>query len=291
VIALQHAAQLAYKLNRTLVVPPVLPHTNKEVKLFPNWKPDSPGNWCRAYQQFATQQIKAVNQAKQALHKAKFPSFANVIDFSILTETLGLKTLDLDEFMQHQNKGRLGHTTAKGFTKTFFSSYNTSVQTWCNANINLNITYHNNGALDCRYDRVLPDDYATLLVYIQRQLDLQHQQVEYWEGGHYCHDCRVLNVGSSFVLPYDFRADPAAPKFNSFFNNYPLVEPWMSILKGLLDVTCLNFWGVHVRVKDEHKNCADSPSVYQQAARDVWALYNNDNKKRMKKKQFHKQPV
>jgi hypothetical protein len=92
-----------------------------------------------------------------------------------------------------------------------------------------------------------------------------------------------LNVGSTFVLPNDFRADPAAPLFDSFFNNYPLVEPWMSILKGLLDATDLNFLGVHVRVMDEHKNCADSSSVYQKAARDVWALYNNDKKTKISK--------
>jgi hypothetical protein len=62
-IALQHAAQLAYKLNRTLVIPPVLPHTNEEIKLFPDWKRDAAGTWCQANQKYAIHQIKAVNQA------------------------------------------------------------------------------------------------------------------------------------------------------------------------------------------------------------------------------------
>jgi hypothetical protein len=277
VIALQHAAQLAYKLNRTLVVPPVLPHTNEEIKLFPDWKRDAAGTWCQAYQKYAIHQIKAVKQARIASHSDNFPSFANIIDFSVLTETTGLKTLDLDEFMQHQNKGRLGYATAIGFSKTFFSSYNISVHTWCNANINLNITYQD-GVPGCQFDRDLKVDYPTLLTYIQRQLDLQHQQVEYWEGGYYYRDCHVLNVGSAFLTRNNFLFDPAAPLFDSFFSNYPLVEPWMSILKGLLDVTGGNFVGVHVRVKDGHKYCADSSSLYQQAARDVWALYNNDKK-------------
>jgi hypothetical protein len=37
--------------------------------------------------------------------------------------------------------------------------------------------------------------------------------------------------------------------------------------------------GVHVRVKDERNKCADSSNLYQQAARDVWALYNNETNK------------
>jgi hypothetical protein len=283
--ALQRAAQLAYKLNRTLVVPPVLPHTTDEVKLFPNWKPDTVGQWCHAAKHYATHQIKAMMQADRASRSAtdknsrwsKFPSFANIIDFSVLTEITGLKTLDLDEFMQHKSKGRLGHAAAKGFSKSSFSSYNTSVHTWCNANVNLNVTYHHNSVRNCNVDRDLADNYSTLLTYIQRQLDQQHQQVERWEDGYYRHDCRVLNVGSAFLLRNKFHSDPAAPLFNAFFNNYPLVEPWTSILKTLLADVGENFLGVHVRVLDRHKACTDSENLYQVAAGDVWALYNNNH--------------
>jgi hypothetical protein len=281
--ALIRAAQLAYKLNRTLVLPPVLAHTVNDVKLFPNWKPDGVGKPCQAHKDFAIHQIKATKQAERAISRnatdthsiwPKFPSFANVMDFSVLTDTTGLKTLDLDEFMQRNDKGRIGHAAAKGFSRTFFSSYNTSVHSWCNANVNLNVTEHV-GERDCKFDLDLAYKYPTLLQHIQKQLDQQHGQMELWEGGYYRHDCRVLNVGSAFLLRNKFYSDPAARSFASFFNNYPLVEPWTSILKTLLSGVGGNFWGVHVRVLDGHKACTDSSSLYQQAAENVWALYNN----------------
>jgi hypothetical protein len=204
---------------------------------------------------------------------SNFPSFANIIDFSALTDTIGLKTLDLDEFMQHRSRGRPGHAAA-GLSKSFFSSYNSSVHTWCNANRDLNVTDHIS-VRDCKIDRELASQYPTLLKHIQRQLDQQHGQVEWWEGGYYRHDCRVLNVGSAFLVKIKFH-DPAEPSFASFFYNYPLVQPWTSIMKTLLAATGGNFSGVHVRVKDGNNACSDSTELYQDAARDVWANYNNE---------------
>ncbi|KAG7372972.1 hypothetical protein IV203_033696 [Nitzschia inconspicua] len=140
---LQRAAQLAYKLNRTLILPPVLPHTQKDKQLFPNWGPSMGKIQCNAHREYRWLQDQALNQADLARQKegklARFPSFHSIMDFEALYNSTCLRVIDLDEFMQTAHK----RSTPK-MPLSFYKSHNTTLHTFCNANIDRNVTNYVN---------------------------------------------------------------------------------------------------------------------------------------------------
>ncbi|KAG7340371.1 hypothetical protein IV203_023914 [Nitzschia inconspicua] len=271
---LQRAAQLAYKLNRTLVVSPILPHTQKDKQLFPNWDADTAGSRCDAYRDYELLQDQALNQADLARQKegtlARFPSFHSIMDFEALRNSTGLQVLDLDEFMQKTHK-----RSVPKMSLSFYESHNTSIQTFCNANIDRNVTNYVS-ARECQMNP--PQKYPELVNNIQQQMAKQHGTPKLHEGRLYTRDCRVLNIGSGFVLRNYFGKDPMAKAFNEFFDNYPLVEPWNRILKTLLKKTQVfsnDFIGVHVRTFDGKNECEDSSILYDNAAEEVLQQMTN----------------
>ena len=98
------AAQLAHATNRTLVLPPVLPHTGDAVVKFPQWSSRAagkpPGALCNLtrYQEHQQEAIYDVQKALQIVQDDKsgtFPSFKEVIDFSVLEELGLLRVIDM----------------------------------------------------------------------------------------------------------------------------------------------------------------------------------------------------
>ncbi|KAG7345211.1 hypothetical protein IV203_032742 [Nitzschia inconspicua] len=266
VIALQRAAQLAYKLNRTLVVSPVLPHKGDAADLFPSWNSASYVSICYALRHHEVIQNWTLGQARLAKETkgplARFPSFHSIMDFGALQNSTGLQVLDLDEFMQQEHK----RSTPKK-SLSFFKSYNASIYSFCNANIDHNVTNHVSNH-QCQINS--PRNYAELVDHIQQQMAKQHGSQEWDEDKQYARDCRVVNIGSGFVLSNNFAKDPMAPAFNAFFSNQPLVEPWNRILKMLLKERCSNnIIGVHVRTLDDKTACEDNTALYDNAAEQV----------------------
>lgn len=286
-MGLQNAAQLAYKLNRTLVVAPVLPHQGDKPEQFPNWGMGTAGAACVAYRNWQIMQVKTLNQATRATREngryGRFPSFHSIMDFGTLYSTTGLGVIDLDEFMQQKHK-RTNIMTALANESSFkgdfdYQSYNTSIHTWCNANLDRNVT----GKIvagKCQINPTRP--YPKLVEYIQQQLSLQGQTEEMWKGAVYKHDCSVVNIGSGFVLRNNFHQDAMAPAFARFFDNYPLVNPWNDILKTLLEPIMTSsprqrILGVHVRTKDGQKECMDSADLFKKAAAQIMKLANKSS--------------
>ncbi|KAG7341749.1 hypothetical protein IV203_023702 [Nitzschia inconspicua] len=269
VIAIQRAAQLAYKLNRTLVVSPVLPHKGDVPKLFPSWRATAAGAGCYSYLHYEEVQRKTLDQALLAEEtkgpKGSFPSFHSIMDFEALRNTTGLQVLDLDEFMQQKHKRSIPKMPS-----SFYRSYITSVYSFCNANIDRNVTNYES-VHKCQMNP--PHTYPELVDHIQEQMAKQHgtQELDEEEGQLHSRDCRVLNIGSAFAVRNNFGKDPMAPAFNAFFDNYPLVDPWNRILKTLLKQQCsdMNFIGVHIRTDDGDIECEDSAALYDKAAEEL----------------------
>ncbi|KAG7345350.1 hypothetical protein IV203_032881 [Nitzschia inconspicua] len=269
VIAIQRAAQLAYKLNRTLVVSPVLPHKGDVPELFPSWRWAAAGSECYSSLHYDALQDRTLDQALLAEEtkgpKAGFPSFHSIMDFEALRNSTGLQVLDLDEFMQHKHK----RSTPK-MPPSFYTSYNASIYSFCTANIDRNVSNYES-VHKCQMNP--PHAYPELVDHILEQMAKQHgtQELDEDDGQLYSRDCRVLNIGSGFALRSNFGNDPMAPAFNAFFNNYPLVDPWNRILKTLLKQQCfnMNFIGVHIRTIDGEIECEDSAALYDKAAEDL----------------------
>jgi len=106
IIALQRAAQVAYATNRTLVLPPVLPHHTFKVDTlqYPKYEAESAGQcekekWIHHYMELARK-------------LDDFPSFEALFNFdSISIKTHGLNVIDMQEF------ARLKHVNATDFSK------------------------------------------------------------------------------------------------------------------------------------------------------------------------------
>ncbi|KAG7351560.1 hypothetical protein IV203_010920 [Nitzschia inconspicua] len=269
VLAIQRAAQLAYKLNRTLVVPPVLPHKGDLPELFPNWKWAAAGSTCYSHLHYEALQDRTLDQALLATElngpKARFPSYHSIMDFEALRNSTGLQVLDLDEFMQQKHKRSI-----PTMPPSFYTSYNASIYSFCNANIDLNVTNYES-VHKCQMNPA--HTYPELVDHIQEQMAKQHgtQELDEDERQLYSFDCRVVNVGSGFALRNNFANDPMAPAFAAFFNNYPLVDPWNRILKTILKQQCsdINFIGVHIRTVDGKIECEDSAALYDKAAEEL----------------------
>jgi hypothetical protein len=107
-MALQHAAQLAYALNRTLVVPPVLPHIGDVAQRYRHWEARENGGKCEGYLQFRQQQEEARDMARiaEAANQEQdeekhdengsnpnFPSFQSVLQLDVLTQKWGCLSL------------------------------------------------------------------------------------------------------------------------------------------------------------------------------------------------------
>lgn len=294
-IGLQQAAQLAYALNRTLVVGPVLPHEGDDTSklLYPQWKSAAVGPACRANLNFQKVQRLTLDQANKARSHKGFPSFHSIMDFQALYSTTGLQVVDLDEFMKHTHKRSVlpkdGNSSIQEFLDTYYpqrKSHNESVFTWCNANLDRHVT-HYKGPNSCTMKP--PRSYPDLITYIQKQMILQDETLGKRSKGnglvhHYRLDCRVVNIGSAFLVGNDFTDDPAASLFSRFFENYPLVEPWNQILRTLLqnddddgEFSERRLVGVHIRTLDGEKECHKSANLYTRAAQRILKLTNSNS--------------
>ena len=110
-ISLTRAAQVAYATNRTLVLPPVLPHLSFQHKLkYTNFKYTS-GPRCNKEKQI-------YHQMRIAREPNDFPSFKALFNFDSVTEkTNGLKVIDMPIF------SRLEHINTRNFRNWCINIY------------------------------------------------------------------------------------------------------------------------------------------------------------------------
>jgi len=103
-IELQHGAQLAWSLNRTLVLPPVLPWKKFGV-MFPAWPGrGSKGRSCSLYELYDDHARRATVDANMARNNPhdSFPSFRELVDFDVISNELGIDFVDLHDFVRDE---------------------------------------------------------------------------------------------------------------------------------------------------------------------------------------------
>jgi len=120
-IGMEHAAYLAIATNRTLVLPPVLPHhtstTSTSDLKFSAFQPRFSGIKCDPYDEYQ-EFITTVQQDVHHVHTSasdsdpntvpSFPSFQELFDFHDIFQKTGLRVIDTQEFAkdpQHRNTG------------------------------------------------------------------------------------------------------------------------------------------------------------------------------------------
>jgi len=149
-MAIERAAKFAFATNRTLVLPPLLPHgTSNYSNYFSVFKPRTAGNKCQPYERYE-KYIDIVRTDVEAASdsKIKFPSFLELFDFDDFSQKNGMKVIDMREFAKDPNKsdptlwctgGRHKIKTkmnpsCDGTNKTSFSDLVPQFQDACNSN-------------------------------------------------------------------------------------------------------------------------------------------------------------
>lgn len=101
IIGLIHAANFALATNRTLVLPPVLPHGtfSSEKLLFPAYIPRSAGSRCAPYDKYSnfTKRVHW-NVQRASSPNTNFPSFMELFNFDDIVQDTGLHIIDMGEF-------------------------------------------------------------------------------------------------------------------------------------------------------------------------------------------------
>jgi hypothetical protein len=258
-MGVERAAQFAYATNRTLVLPPVLPHSSdyNSTKRFPEWKwrvAIGGGSRNRPLKEFQEFQQLARDDALQASAKLvsstrNFPSFQEVIDFSELTAASGLHVVDLSDFMTV--------TTTGGY-------HNVSTDTWCEGGSWVK-KWLSNGEME-KYT------YKEWVQVFQQRMQHQDGQQTHTSadvGAVVTKDCRVAVIGSAFfswdALQNDFSTfdKNASRVFHNFFSGFPMSRTFLTVLRKvyakLLPSSSSNkYIGVHIRLKDKSKfPCGD----------------------------------
>uniref|UniRef100_A0A7S2UE97 Peptide-O-fucosyltransferase 1 n=1 Tax=Attheya septentrionalis TaxID=420275 RepID=A0A7S2UE97_9STRA len=102
-LGLQRAAILAYSTNRTLVLPPLLPHKGDKPKIFKSYKARAAGPGCIPYKHHAKFIGNAKRDADAAGDGQLFPSFSELMDFDEIEKRSGIHFVDLPDFMNEKN--------------------------------------------------------------------------------------------------------------------------------------------------------------------------------------------
>jgi len=121
-IALKCAFNLAYATNRTLVLPPVLPHAPDIPELFA-WGYSAAMDPPRAIDSVKTSAIRVADGAK-------FPSFTSIIDFALLKQHNGEDRVNFVDFPEFMNifKDKYGPISKSILDQHFFSGNITETQ-------------------------------------------------------------------------------------------------------------------------------------------------------------------
>lgn len=129
IFAFQRAAQLAWTVNRTLVLPPLLPHREEDRSIpfdaFPGRKrpPGKCGHLPRQYHKM----VQGIQKDAHAVLDGKaFPSFSEFMNLQKLQQQVpGLKVMDFPHFLAHihQAKSSLAQERTGNYDEWCFGQY------------------------------------------------------------------------------------------------------------------------------------------------------------------------
>ena len=228
-IGIERAAKLALATKRTLVLPPVLPHSSFDTNhlLFPAYTPRPAGASCGPYNNYNKfLQVVETDVQKASNPNIKYPSFMELFGFNNVINRTGLHVVDMKEFAQNPA--------------------NTNTTSWCKGKNMENVMVPL-----CRKSKQMP--FTGIVSQFQNMCGA---------------DRRVAVIGSAFVTKPAGKELGDLNVFDAL-SNYFLYEllpsqNMMSLLQRVHSTLPLHYTGVAIRFGDYFKfqNC-DEPMVKQ----------------------------
>ena len=260
-LSLQRAAHLALATNRTLVLPPILPHKTADRKnlQFPAFGWRGVGSKCAAMDKYimfaesAHQDVLATRHAVNVKNNVASSSYSAILDLNQLKST-GLKIIDMPEFAKEES--------------------NTEDSNWCKGNDHTKL----NMVRNCGHKTSF------------------HKMVETLQQS--CGTERVAVIGAAYTIPHITDKDEikairnnnnttkindmheisheVIEKVEDFFNQLPPSLKVQTLLKGMyhqLAKPAGEYLGVHIRFKDglTIDNCGEDSvkKTYEQIFKDL----------------------
>ena len=268
---LQGAARLALATNRTLVLPPLLPHssTDKKTLSYPLFRARAAGNNCRAWREYSNFQewvhrdvmatvhvhakhysdLKSLSQSQ----KNPFPSYKALIDVDVLAQSTGLKIIDMPEFANEKKDA-------------------TNYNNWCKGDD----TIRNKMVNGC-------GDKATFLEMVSAFRKACGRGSDSAKN----RNSRIAVIGSGFVLPRiipnpnyfanaKYFGETVGGAMDDFFYQLPSSPEFTSLLREMYALFPSGYVGVHIRFRDKMviDDCDDAAVVqtYADILRDLNAM-------------------
>jgi hypothetical protein len=99
---LVHASQLAHATNRTLILPPILPHYGKDNDFPGGFKGRKAGAGCAPYQSSTQFVAVAQNDAKICAAISNYAKYSEIADISKLSQAVDVDFIELDDFIKKE---------------------------------------------------------------------------------------------------------------------------------------------------------------------------------------------
>ena len=258
ILGLRKAIYLAIATNRTLVLPPILPHVTmakKRARIQPRhdalllpFAPRAVGSGCTPAKNYK-ESIRHIERDVQTSKRrdALFPSHQSLLDLDSLRrndQVIGFKFMDMDEY----SKSKDGHVSTQ------------DPRRWCKVATNkeLSLQMVQNCALS---NSTFPDVVSSF--------------------SRFCGPNRVVAViGSGYALPFTNHRESldanTASAIDNFFHKLPLTPKLQEIVKQLYSlVSKSGYFGLHVRFRDNLviHNCSEVTETYTK----VFSRLNESN--------------
>jgi len=229
-IGLETAAYLAFATNRTLVLPPVLPHelvaVADDVK-YPKFTSKAAGGGCRpyaCYHKFVSYVHEHVKLA--ASSHVQFPSYKALFDFDdIFHETGGLKVIDMPEFAKTR-------TVKQGLFRTRIQKA-TDFSHWCTGK---DERIESKSVVGC------PEKSSSNFTLLVHELNAVCDKSE-----------AIAAVGSGYKLPSPHADEIGVfrKQIHEYFTlKMSLSRPLLVLLTKMYKILPRGYAGVHIRFRD-----------------------------------------
>ena len=239
---LQSAARLALATNRTLVLPPLLPHksTDKKTLSYPLFRARTAGNNCKAWREYSDLQESVhldVMATQSQSQKNPFPSYKALIDVDVLAKSTGLKIIDMPEFA-NEIKDAINYSN------------------WCKGDN----TIRNKMVNGCGDKATFSEMVSTFLKSCGRDSSDSDSAKN--------RNSRIAVIGSGFVLPRiipnaDYFGETVGGAMDDFFYQLPSSPEFTSLLREMYALLPSGYVGVHIRFRDKMviDDCDDAAVV------------------------------
>jgi len=221
---LERAAYLAFATNRTLVLPPVLPHiiaVADDLK-YPEFTSKAAGSGCEPYERYHEYVSYVHEHVKLAASShVQFPSYKALFDFDdIFHETGGLKVIDMPEFARTR-------TNKQGL---FRIQNATDFSHWCTGK---------DATIESKAVRKCPEKSSSNFTLLAHEFNAVCDKSE-----------TIAAIGSAFVLPLGEMGGFKKQIHEYFTLKMSLSRPLLVLLTKMYNILPRGYAGVHIRFKD-----------------------------------------